>query len=212
MLGLNDRYLALHPPAGIGKGYTGHELGDGKYVLSRKPDLIAFWTPVGGEQPQWRSGREMVKDPSFRTHYQAVTFQADAHTRARLWVRRIDGRIGMQVTPQSVTVPALLLDAGHDTPVSLGAQRRPVLTLAPRQSGRVRDVPLTAGTWRFSVVASGQLDATLQGRGTSTALVSGGSFVWPGGRTARAQIRVSAGPEQPATLESLVFTRVTASH
>src|SRR6185436_9681491 len=37
MLGLNDYYLPRHPPANLGEGPIGHELGDGKYVLDRRP-------------------------------------------------------------------------------------------------------------------------------------------------------------------------------
>src|SRR5581483_8262248 len=36
MLGLNDAYIAHHTPAGFGHGAIGHELGDGRYVLSRR--------------------------------------------------------------------------------------------------------------------------------------------------------------------------------
>ena len=35
MLGLNDRYLATHPPADFGQGGLGHELGDADYVEFR---------------------------------------------------------------------------------------------------------------------------------------------------------------------------------
>jgi hypothetical protein len=45
MLGLNDYYLPRHPPPGVGQGAIGHELGDGQYVLNRKPDLVIFLLP-----------------------------------------------------------------------------------------------------------------------------------------------------------------------
>jgi len=37
MMGLNDYYLPRHPPKDMGQGLIGHELGDGRYVLDRKP-------------------------------------------------------------------------------------------------------------------------------------------------------------------------------
>src|ERR1700744_3875953 len=36
-LGLNDYHIARHPMADRGRGFVGHELGDGSYVLDHKP-------------------------------------------------------------------------------------------------------------------------------------------------------------------------------
>jgi hypothetical protein len=40
MLGLTDRHIANTIPADLGEGQSGHEKGDGRYVLGRRPDLI----------------------------------------------------------------------------------------------------------------------------------------------------------------------------
>src|SRR5678810_595541 len=40
MLGLNDLYLTHHLPERFGHGAMGHEIGDGAYVMSRRPDLV----------------------------------------------------------------------------------------------------------------------------------------------------------------------------
>ncbi len=40
MLGLNDREIASRPMPSLGEGQMGHEKGDGRLVLSRRPDFI----------------------------------------------------------------------------------------------------------------------------------------------------------------------------
>src|ERR1044071_3689494 len=57
MLGLTDYYLPRHPPSDLGQGYLAHELGDGKYVMEQKPDIITFH--AGVRKPVFRSGMEM---------------------------------------------------------------------------------------------------------------------------------------------------------
>jgi arabinofuranosyltransferase len=75
MLGLNDRYLATHPPKLTGSEGIGHELGDGDYVLERRPDLVVFHLPYGAEKPMFRSGKEMVKLPAWRQEYQLFYYR-----------------------------------------------------------------------------------------------------------------------------------------
>ena len=124
MLGLNDRYLALHRPANFGQGPFGHELGDAAYVLRRKPDLVMFHVAPGQARPVWRAGIDMVKSPEFARHYQLVTFETGDPTgeRALLWVRREDSRVGISRTP------------GADHRPGFSARRRPVRPL--RRAGR----------------------------------------------------------------------------
>jgi len=58
MYGLNDYYChAIR--SGFRHGFPGHELGDGRYILSRRPDLILFhiW---GFDRPGCVNGRQML--------------------------------------------------------------------------------------------------------------------------------------------------------
>lgn len=71
MLGLNDRYLAQHPPAHFGRGEPGHELGDARYVLGRKPDVIVFHT---GSEPLFFIGQALQRDPEFLAQYRPERF------------------------------------------------------------------------------------------------------------------------------------------
>ncbi len=70
MLGLNDEHIAHRKIPTLGKGSPGHEKGDGKYVLSRKPDYIMFSSPPGSKEPRTLlSDREIASSPEFRENY-----------------------------------------------------------------------------------------------------------------------------------------------
>jgi hypothetical protein len=70
MLGLNDEHIAHRDIPTLGQGFPGHEKGDGKYVLSRKPDYVILGSASGSEKPGFRSDREMFADPEFKKWYQ----------------------------------------------------------------------------------------------------------------------------------------------
>ncbi len=69
MLGLNDEHIAHRYIPSLGKGYAGHEKGDGKYVLSRKPDYIMFGSASGSKTPRFLSDKEMAGDKEFIENY-----------------------------------------------------------------------------------------------------------------------------------------------
>lgn len=69
MLGLNDVHIAHREVKTLGKGFAGHEKGDGKYVLSRKPDYVMFGSASGSKDPRFPSDREMAPEPEFRNNY-----------------------------------------------------------------------------------------------------------------------------------------------
>jgi len=112
MLGLSDKHIAHHRPATKdAQNYPlFHELGDGKYVLDRGPDLLIFTRPHG-PLPLFRSGREILQDPRFFRQYQPVSFEGrDPYVfRSLIWVKREGGPIGIQRTDATVTVPAYFL-------------------------------------------------------------------------------------------------------
>ncbi len=144
MQGLCDRHIALAPP---GRGFLGHDHGDGAYVLERQPDLIAFRGPGRGP-PAFVSGRQMERDPRFTRGYQLVRFLGYEPFRAesRTWVR-LRGRVGIAEGRSGARVPAYLLEGkvvGHRTAAgSLGALLQPGRARSP-------EVELPAGTYRVS--------------------------------------------------------------
>jgi arabinofuranosyltransferase len=150
MLGINDRYLAHHPPPGFGQGYLGHELGDGAYVLSRKPDLIVFHVPTGDVHPAFRSGQEVEADPSFAKLYQLVAFESAAPERltARIWVRKQDSRLGESRSDGFVHVPAYLV-ANENAPAQMSARGLRVI-VGQNAPGKL-SLALAAGHWQIAL-------------------------------------------------------------
>jgi len=114
MLGLNDRWLARHPPADLGKGWLGHELGNGEYVYNRRPDLVLMCSPSGDRYGRacFRSGVELLRRPDFHRDYWLVHFEGrdPRVVQASIWTR-VQGRIGIEVTATGLRVPGYLLAA-----------------------------------------------------------------------------------------------------
>lgn len=151
MLGLNDYYLPRHLPADFGQGWIGHELGNGEYVLSRKPDLVLFCLPFGSADPCYRSGKEMTENPAFYQDYSLVKFQVPgAGQPARLWVRR-DGVLGMQPSAEGVQIPAYFIDAGETAAASRSQGEWQVEV---SQNAAMPGLRLTQGRWTVRVLTA----------------------------------------------------------
>jgi len=124
ILGLNDRYLARHPPPDFGKAMVGHELGDGDYVYRRHPDLLVIClsgTPPGA---CFRPDRELLQRADFKREYQLLRFRGrDPYPfDANVFVRR-EGKVGMSWRGDQLHVPGFLL-AGDVGVAALDAQGR----------------------------------------------------------------------------------------
>jgi hypothetical protein len=211
MLGLNDRFLTTHPPEDLGETlYLGHELGDGAYVLRRKPDLVLFCVPQGGAKPCFRSGREMVALPDFRKQYQLVAFEGEKpHLfRSLIWVRRDSNKIGIQRTPDRLIIPGFLLGDSSTTLSRLNAVGKVVAEIPPRTTMMLEDLPIEAGRW--SIVADVD-DGILQARLRRTAGPESESSTFdvnievPSGSTVEVEIRNPA--DTAAHLSDIVVAR-----
>jgi uncharacterized membrane protein len=204
MLGLNDAYLAHHPPEDFGQSTAlGHELGEGAYVLARKPDLVIFCLPGGGPKPCFRSGRELVQLDGFRDQYQLVRFEGAHPYRyaSLIWVRRASERLGLVASAERVTIPGYLAGAAMATS-RLDAEGRVATEIPPQARFSLPDLPLSAGAWSLSVDAA--KDEVLR--------------VWVDGKTIDrkavlnlsdlAQVEISNTGSEPVQLRSLVLARV----
>jgi hypothetical protein len=160
MLGLNDRYLAQHPPADFGQSllFVGHELADGPYVLSRKPDLVIFALPAGAAQPYFRSDQELARLDGFRDNYQLAVFEGRRPYKFRslIWVRRESEKIGVQRTARRVTIPGFLVGDTNTTLSHLDHNGRVTSDLLPRSKADLKGLALTAGTWTITADAEGE--------------------------------------------------------
>lgn len=96
MQGLNDRHIA-HTKAQANY-LLAHDHGDGDYVLSRKPDLLAF-RGVGLGKPAFVSGDQMKTKREFITRYRLRTFEGQYpyYVKSQLYIR-LDGHVGVQTS------------------------------------------------------------------------------------------------------------------
>jgi len=93
MQGLNDRHIARQPAQS--NYMLGHNRGDGAYVLSRKPDLLAFRV-FGLGPPAFVSGDQMKKSREFIMRYRLRGFEGQAphYVKSQMYVR-LDGAVGV---------------------------------------------------------------------------------------------------------------------
>ncbi|HEU4404845.1 MAG TPA: hypothetical protein VFS43_06095 [Polyangiaceae bacterium] len=210
MLGLNDRWIAQHPPPGA-RGLVGHHLGDGAYVLSRKPDLVVFHLPYGSKDAMWLSGKQMQASPEWRRLYQLVHYETPEGTRGVVWARRDDGRIGIERPACQVLVPGYLLASHAETPATFEGEGIGTRVPAGREV-KLTSVPVPEGIWRLEVNATGQVDATVQLlEGGKIAAGAAASPVTVPGRAngLNVQLRAPGGAGAPAAhVRALRFYRV----
>ena len=115
MQGLNDRHIASQPAQ---SGYLlAHDHGDGAYVLSKRPDLIAF-RGVGRGKPVFVSGDQMKRTAEFNIRYRLRTFEGQyPHwVKSQLFVR-LDGPLGVQAeSKDQIWIPSYLFKGGVTLP------------------------------------------------------------------------------------------------
>ena len=148
MLGLNDYYLPRHPPADAGTGFIGHELGDGKYVFERRPDLIVFNV---GSGPHYRSGEELDRMPDFHEQYVPMTLSVPGLEFApTVYVLKSSPKVGVGITrtDSSLSIPGILL-AG--TTAALSESNELVAWLAPGASAAVTIPDVEPSGWTTNV-------------------------------------------------------------
>jgi hypothetical protein len=200
-LGLNDYHIARHPIADRGEGWVGHELGDGTYVLDHKPDLVLLSDYYG--TVLFPADLQLVNDPRFAAHYQIIHIDAgppDA-IRAGLYIRRMDGRLGIQSSGDQETVPAYLATTNDANPVRLvdGAAR---LVIAPHGSAQFSAIPLGPGSWTATLDGAGAAQLTVHAEPANAACAS---CVQPNA-DGSAALTVENSSDQTATLDSIQLT------
>ncbi len=150
-LGLNDYHIAHEASHVRGYGWVGHELGDGPYILDQKPDLLLF-SSFDGQSDLFPADQQIVDDPRFPGNYQAVLFDTPQPNsiRAFMYLRRRDGRIGMQTTAQGLLVPGYLAVINRLNSVRL-VDGRATLLIPAHGAATFEHLPLAAGTWKLEV-------------------------------------------------------------
>lgn len=154
MLGLNDYYLPRNPPKDFGTGFLGHELGNGNYVLQRKPDIIIFNT--GTFKSSFRSGREMRRSKAFHKNYTPVKVRGSfphSYT-ATLWFNKNSRKIGIQRTSSKIKVPGFLINGNKKTVMYANNEGNLVLPVHSSQPASVLIDSVTSKNWKVVIKAS----------------------------------------------------------
>lgn len=156
-LGLNDRYLAHHRPDNFGRREIGHELGDGRYVLSRSPDLvqICMWHSEPGAC--WRGGQELLEQPAFRRAYRLVSFAGTepVNYRTGLWVRIESGKIGIERKDGRIRIPGYLFATTKTSTARLDSEGVLAAMIDADGEGEVTDLVVGPGRWRLAAEGTG---------------------------------------------------------
>ena len=194
-LGLNDHHIARQPIADRGLGWVGHELGDGKYVLDHKPDIVVM-SDFGGTV-YFPADQQLVADPRFREYYQRIALDVPPPhpIRAVVYIRRADGPLGVQVSGEHETVPAYLATTTDTDRVEL-IDSQAELVVAPHATAQFAAIPLAASRWQ----------ATLKGAGA--ALLKANPALLEPGADGKASFSVVNTSDQPAVLQSVELARV----
>ncbi|HKQ60758.1 MAG TPA: hypothetical protein VJS92_05685 [Candidatus Polarisedimenticolaceae bacterium] len=210
MLGINDRFLARHRPADFGRGWQGHELGNGEYVLGREPDLVVFCGPAGGERPCYRSGKEMVADPRFRQRYRLTTLVAERPRRvvARIWARFEGGRVGVRREARRVVVPGYLFTANAASAARLDGQGRLGVAVSAQAPAGLPSLALEPGSWKLRLEGEGEIAgiAVRRARGPALARGAGDGLSFELGSAQPIDVLVGAAPGREFFLRQAVFS------
>lgn len=204
LLGLNDRYIATHPPQLGSAIATGHEFGDGAYVWRRKPDILSMCGAAGARDPCFLSGRQFFAHPEFHNFYQLVRYHSQhfKDQRGDLWVRREDGVLGIVREEDKVVIPGwLLAQASGVAELHQGLLKARVTPMEPAHLERLR---LPAGRWRMTADSDTPvyLGALCEGRSMAR---KSDDMVIDVKTDSRLDVLVSAAA--PAFVERLTFER-----
>jgi hypothetical protein len=156
MVGLNDRWIATHPPDQVGVGFLGHELGDGASVLARHPDFVLLGRPPGEVAFELRSEKQMIETEEFQRDYRALFLEiGDPPLIARLWTRLTSPTIGIRRQGNTVVVPGMFFARGHRTTAVRQADGTLVTVIRAGREARLTNVPLGVGRWTVALNAEG---------------------------------------------------------
>lgn len=213
MLGLNDRYLAHHPPLGMGTGLLAHELGNGDYVFSRHPDLVIFCDPRGRDKACYLSGVEMQQDPRFMAQYQLVTFEGTVpySVRSQIWVRKESETIGIQRSDGAVTVPGFFLVPSGGGVARLDSSDKIGSLIPAGEAASLAELSLSSGSWVLKLEASETpLKTIIEIADNPTNLAEGKiemPFKIEDREHNKIHVTIFANPTQPTHIRQLMFSR-----
>ncbi|HOT11018.1 MAG TPA: hypothetical protein PK710_14665, partial [Polyangiaceae bacterium] len=163
MLGLNDRFLATHPPELTGKEQVGHELGNGAYVLERRPDIVVFRLPYGSLTPFFRSGKEMVALPVWQQEYQPFYYRTPTESvEGVAFLRHIGGPLAPRWEDGHLNLPLWLLATSQSARVTLDQGGQMQLILAKGAKAIYRKLSLEGSRCEVEIDATDTVELTVR--------------------------------------------------
>jgi arabinofuranosyltransferase len=164
LMGLNDRHIARNRPASFGQGNVGHELGDGRYALSRHPDIVFLCLPAGPPTGCFKSGLELVALPEFQRRYTLVPLAINALTfQPQLWFDTASPRLGVTRSAREIRIPGFLFATAGRAAATLSRNGRLVATIPSDTVLTFDRLALEGGPWTVRAIASSPIDASVQG-------------------------------------------------
>jgi len=158
MYGLNDRHIARQRGANFGDGALAHELGDGRYVFRRRPDLLVFGLPFGADFATSPSSAGLFEMPRFKQVYRPVRFKGRDPIKAQsvIWVKKWGGPVGARRTPRRIWLPGYQLADNLQSIARLDNSGRVGMTTSAAIPARLNALRIPAGRWRLRVSSSGK--------------------------------------------------------
>jgi hypothetical protein len=174
-------------------------------VLDHQPDLLLLSDYQG--KVFFPADFQLVNDPRFRTHYELIHIDAGPPNpiRAGLYIRRIDGKLGIQSYGDQETVPAYLATPKDANAVRL-IDEKAELVIAPHGSAEFSAIPLGAGSWTAALNGGGATQLTVHAEPANAACASCVQATADGSAT----LTVENSSDQAATLESIQLTQQAA--
>jgi hypothetical protein len=148
--------------------------------------------------------QQLLADPRFPSHYQFIHIDAGPPNpiRAGIYIRRIDGKLGIARSAGQVTVPAYLAAVSDAISVRL-VDGEAQLVIAPHGSARFSAIPLDAGSWKVALAGSGASQLKVHGAPASGACDS----CVLADANGSAELTVENTSDQPAVLASIQISR-----
>jgi hypothetical protein len=148
--------------------------------------------------------QQLLADPRFAANYQRIRIDAGPPhpIRAELYMRRVDGKLGIQISPDAESIPAYLATVDNANSVRL-VNGQAELVVPPHGSAQFVAIPLNAGAWK----------ATLEGAGAAQFALHAASGSSPCATCVQAGANGMAGwtientSAQPATLTSIALIK-----
>jgi hypothetical protein len=213
LLGLNDRWLARHPPPGFGTGPLGHELADGPYTFARRPDVIVLCGPLGGHTPCWPNGAALFAQPGFSLLYRPYVMRTSAGDGGVrdvvLWARTDSSVVGIHALEGGgfqVPSPYLVQEPprGGELVSRANGLARFAATLEPGATAAIAGVELQEGTWSIAPRGAGAVGLTVRARcRRDRADVRARGLVLTIEGSARVDVEIANPGDRPATFDAL---------